>query len=278
MKIPRFLDFLNEQLIIGNGWNKLAAFMQKYPAVFPNVVETKDGFDVEEYQMSDMNADFWYEISSAEAEELEGYTWEDEYEEDDPGTEPLFNLCKELADMMVKDKELVNSLGLGHIRDQINWVVKTKTDNIRIIPFGKKFAQKNWAATSSMMPFIGKGMDQKASLSKNGWVLKSSKFGGIASKSYLNHWYNNVFLLMYDNPDIFCKVKGFRQTDASYLQEFIDEPKWNDFVKGNPEEADRLFKELRQKANKVLGTKVPDIDINHNVGLDKEGNLKIFDV
>lgn len=271
--VKLFEQFLNELVVQSNGWKKLALLMQKYPEAFPRITASGESYEMEEVRfvgkehidLDTLNG--WSNMTSFGIDK-------EEMDEEDGLMLDIKNAIVAATKAEEENESMFHQLGLS-VMARPDWIVDCEA-GIRILPFGNQFGKKNWAANSRMMPFIGSGMEQTAQVSKDGWVLKRPKTSLTHDPIHVV-WMKKKYDLMADHPELFAGVRGWNPKDSSFWQEKLDEEGWR-----NEDRADalRTFRTLKMYFNRLLKDKKTDSDDfseRHNIGLNKQGQLRIFD-
>jgi hypothetical protein len=264
-----FSEFiLCEQVVNGNGWRKLANFMSTAPGVFPRVTPNPDGsYDVEDtspVELTDLQRDYYR--MNLEEETVE--------EPEDDLTAEICALGERISAEV--DYSQLDALGLTKALYSPAYLVRNDAGELRILPFGREFGSKRWAATSRMMPVAGSGMSSTAQFAKTGdWVIKDSMYNSDYSPD------PSEFDAMSRHSTVCASVRGYMPKSGRYWQAKLDEQGWKDMVESQPEKAAKLFATLEDNIKTAMAQdpdfQPHDYDMNRNVGLDAHGNPKLFD-
>lgn len=241
---------------VDNSWERIAKIMSKYPDIFGNAI-----WNDKKHYVEPLDYKFKHKLDIPCVYTL---PWKD-----------ALRFEKELASVGIEPDmaEWPNE-----------WYGYNKAGDIRVIPYGPKFGDPT--LIKNLLPIIGKGFNQSARINSAGHVVKDIVY------------VNNLETVM-AHPELFAKVIKKDDKKGIVEFEFIDSRKWKKFLKANPtvgkQMFDKLFKDI-----KTLFKSIPDnnddisgnisiwdrrfspsedvdLGIDHNVGLDKDGNLKAFD-
>ncbi len=270
--ITNMRDFmLAERQSAGNGWQKLMRFMADHPTAFvkrPN--RNAEMLQLERQQVGQYL--YWGVLSEKELRSLSAKP------EDGGEKQKLFELQLALAGLQKTNGAELKRFGIANLREMPEWVA-LEDGECRVQPHGTRFGDRTWSGNALLMPYLGAGVRKVAHLGRNGWVLKR-----LTRKDAPTNDTKEMYDLMAAHPEIFARVRGYRAEDGSYWQERLDEKGSARMWKKQPDAAYEMYHDLVAEYEDLMSREQHDVLMggmdfseSHNIGLNEDGQMRIFD-